>query len=76
VLADSGHARTLRTETQQTNEDVYLRFNFKLAVVAGIAATAFAVSAGAAVAAIGVSTAPGTNAPPPTLAGYQMTPFG
>jgi hypothetical protein len=53
-----------------------VRFNFKLAVVAGVAATAFAVSAGAAVAAIAVSTAPGTAAPPATLGSYQMTPFG
>jgi hypothetical protein len=52
-----------------------MRFNFKLAVVAGVAATAFAVSAGAAVAAIGVSTAPGTAAPPSALAWYKMTPF-
>jgi hypothetical protein len=53
-----------------------MRFNFKVAVVAGVAATAFAVSAGAAVAAIGVSTAPGTNAPPATLDKYKMTKFG
>jgi hypothetical protein len=52
-----------------------MKFTHKLAVAAAVA-TAFAVSAGAAVAAIGVSIAPGTAAPPPTLAGYQMTPFG
>jgi hypothetical protein len=53
-----------------------MRFNFKVAVVAGVAATAFAVSAGVASAVIAVSTAPGTAAPPATLQYYQMTPFG
>jgi hypothetical protein len=51
-----------------------MRFTFK-AAVAAVTATAFAVTAGAAVAAIGVSTAPGINAPPATLSSYQMTPF-
>jgi hypothetical protein len=48
----------------------------KLAVAAGLAATVFTITATAATAAIGVSTAPGTAAPPATLAFYKMTPFG
>jgi hypothetical protein len=48
----------------------------KLAVAAGLAATVFTITATAATAAIGLSTAPGTAAPPATLAFYKMTPFG
>jgi hypothetical protein len=53
-----------------------MRFNFKVAVVAGLATAVFTITATAATAAIGVSTAPGTAAPPATLAFYKMTPFG
>jgi hypothetical protein len=53
-----------------------MKFTRKLAVAAGLAATVFTITAAAATAGIGVSTAPGTNAPPPTLDKYKMSGFG
>jgi hypothetical protein len=53
-----------------------MRFTRKLAVATGVVAATFTITAGAASAVIGVSTAPGTAAPPSTLAFYKMTPFG
>ena len=53
-----------------------MKLTRKLAVAAGLAVTVFTITAAAATAGIGVSTAPGTNAPPPTLDKYKMTPFG
>jgi hypothetical protein len=52
-----------------------MRYACRLAVAAGLAATVFTIFAGAAVAGIGVYTAPGIGAPPPNIGSYVMTPF-